>query len=384
MVVLIINKLLNSVMKKIFFRVPIALCFLIIQTNISFSQIKTVNGKIIAAKDMDAFIQHQVDSLHIPSLTVAFINNGKIVYDKAYGYADLEKQVKADDNSIYEAASMSKSVLAYFIMRMVDRGVIALDTPLYKYYPYKDIEYDNRYKLITARIVLDHTTGFPNWHQYQPADTSRHLPPGAQYLMFTPGTKWSYSGDGYTYLTHVIAHLLHTDLVGLCDTVYKEVDKPLGMEHANFGWTDYVRDHLATGYRYEKDNPINVKRDVKKMEELEPAGGLRTNAIDYARFMIGMVNGKGLSENSFHEMLKEQAVVDTPKANNPGLYWGLGVAISKTPYGIVYAHSGNNQDFTTGYEIFKDSKSGLVIFANNNLAGYLWNRLEPYFREGKQ
>jgi CubicO group peptidase (beta-lactamase class C family) len=68
-----------------------------------------------------------------------------------------------NDQTLFEAASVSKPIFAYFVMRMVEKGLLNLDTPLYKYLPYPDIEHDDRYKLITARMVLNHTTGFPNW-----------------------------------------------------------------------------------------------------------------------------------------------------------------------------------------------------------------------------
>jgi len=78
----------------------------------SFSQIKTVNGKTISAAELNAFIQHEIDSLHIPSVTFSVINHGKIVYHNTLGYSDLENHTKANDQTIYEAASMSKSVFA--------------------------------------------------------------------------------------------------------------------------------------------------------------------------------------------------------------------------------------------------------------------------------
>ncbi|MFP3836070.1 serine hydrolase domain-containing protein, partial [Chryseobacterium sp. SIMBA_028] len=83
----------------------------------------------------------------------------KIVYHRALGTANLETQLPLNNQSVFEAASLSKTVFAYFVLRLVDQGVLNLDTPLYKYMPYEDIADDERYKLITARMVLDHTSG---------------------------------------------------------------------------------------------------------------------------------------------------------------------------------------------------------------------------------
>src|SRR5438105_1130325 len=107
-------------MKIVLVRGLMAMC-LLLQLSACSAQIKTLNGKTIATKDMEKFLLAAIDSLHIPSVSVAFINDGKIVYHTALGYADLEKHIKADDKTIYEAASISKIVFGYFIMRMVDR-----------------------------------------------------------------------------------------------------------------------------------------------------------------------------------------------------------------------------------------------------------------------
>lgn len=372
-------------MKKTLLKMGYASLMLAFLTQTSFSQIKTMNGKTIAFADMDKFIKKKMDSLNIPSVSVSFINNGKIVYHKAYGYANVANKVKANDQTIYEAASISKIVFGYFIMRMVDKGVIALDSPLYKYFPYKDIEYDNRYKLFTARMVLDHSTGLPNWHEWQPADTSRHLPKGAQYIMFTPGTRFSYSGEGYQYLSWVIAHLLKTDMVGLSEIVQKEVCRPLGMEHASFSWTDYIKEHRATGYFSNNAHDSLTVGTLKEFKEFSAPGGLRTNSMDYARFMIGMVNGTGLSKKTHHELLSPQIEVTDPGTrNDAGAHWGLGVAIKETPFGTRYWHNGSNGDYTSEFEIFKESKSGIVVLTNSNSVGELWDKLRPYFEEGKQ
>jgi CubicO group peptidase (beta-lactamase class C family) len=212
-----------------------------------------------------------------------------------------------------------------------------------------------------------------------------HLPKGAQYIMFQPGTQYSYSGEGYQYLSWVIAHLLHVNMVELSEVVQKEVCTPLGMQHASFSWTPYIAAHRATGYFGNDRRDSLRKGELKKFEEFSAPGGLRTNAVDYAHFMIGMVNGTGLSKSAFHELLGNQSTVTNPEIiRNAGEHWGLGVAIKQTPYGIRYWHNGSNGDYTSEFEMFKDSKSGLVVLTNSNSVGDLWDKLEPYFREGKK
>ena len=110
---------------------------------------------------------------------------------------NVDTRAVLDEQSIFEAASLSKPVFAYFVMKLVDKGQLNLDTPLYKYMPYPDIEKDERYKFITARMVLTHQTGLPNWRYFDLADSSMHIKRGDLYLKFTPGTNFSYSGEAY-------------------------------------------------------------------------------------------------------------------------------------------------------------------------------------------
>jgi CubicO group peptidase (beta-lactamase class C family) len=348
-------------------------------------QLHAVNGSIITFDAMDAFLAAQMESYHLPGLSIAFINDGKIVYHKALGYADVETHRKVDEATVFEAASMSKPVFAFFVMKLVERGVLTLDTPLYQYLPNPDLEYDERYKLITARMVLRHTTGLPNWAQYQPPDPSLHLniKPGGLYLRFTPGTGFSYSGEAFEYLVRVVTHLLHSGPKELGAIVYRGVCGPLGMTHADFSWNAYVKTHRATGYKQVNDDGVNRPQAIKTFEDFSAPGGLRSSAVDYARFLTGIIDEKGLNQASFAEMLKPTAKPSSGKTNDDNDdHWGLGIAVKKTPYGWCYMHSGNNGDFTGNFVLFKERKCGFVFLTNCNRGGDLNDKLEPYFTEG--
>ena len=108
--------------------------------------IRSFNGNLISKSKMDAFIKKQMDSLNIPGLSLAFINNDKIVYQSALGVKNIETLERVNDSTIFDAASMSKTVFSFFALKMVDDGLLDLDTPLYTYMKYPDIAYDERYK----------------------------------------------------------------------------------------------------------------------------------------------------------------------------------------------------------------------------------------------
>jgi CubicO group peptidase (beta-lactamase class C family) len=141
---------------------------------------------------------------------------------------------------------MTKPVFAYAVHQLVKSHQLDLDTPLYRYYPYDDIDYDDRYKLITARMVLSHTTGFPNWRNG-----------GELRIMSDPGTKYGYSGEGFEYLSLVVKHLLNKKIQHV---VEQEVFRPLSINNSFLIKNPYVMDHLADGLKDNKEWGVEGRR----------------------------------------------------------------------------------------------------------------------------
>ena len=125
-----------------------------------------------------------MDSLNIPGLSIAVINDGKVVYHQTFGFANLEKKLPVTKKTIFEGASLSKSVFAFFTMKYVEEGRLDLDKPLYEYLPNADIAYDERYKKITARMVLSHRSGLPNWRENEEDKKLKIKSPIIQPILF--------------------------------------------------------------------------------------------------------------------------------------------------------------------------------------------------------
>jgi CubicO group peptidase (beta-lactamase class C family) len=240
----------------------------------------------------------------------------------------------------------------------VDRGVLDLDTPLYTYLPYEDISHDDRYKLITARMVLTHRTGFPNWRT------------GKLEIKFTPGTEVSYSGEGFVYLGKVLEKLTGKKLVELCR---EEVFAPLEVANASLVWTDDVARLTASGH--------GGSSPMRKWKPSEPnvAASLHVDAHNYAKFLIAVLQGRGLSESTSKDMLRSQVKVP----DQPGNSWGLGIAIEETPNGTNYGHGGRNTGFTSHSLMYKDQGIGYVFLVNNDDASKIDNVLNAYLIAGK-
>ncbi len=351
-----------------------------------YTSMTTASGKMVALSDLDAFIDQQMHDLDMPGLSIAVISDGQIVYHRAKGVANLDTGQAVDDSSIFEAASLSKPVFAYFTLRLVDKGVLELDKPLHEYLPMAELEYDSRYHAVTARMVLDHTTGFPNWRWFDPAPTERNIKRGTMYMKRDPGT-FGYSGEGYNYLALVIAHQTGRDMTTLDALFQDDVAKPLGMAHSAFIKTDFISEHKVSGHVNGKVSDEGWPRSFPDdtPQTFGAAGRLHTNAYDYARFIVALMNEEGLSPELSKDMRSEQAHIpeDSQTRKLTGeTAWGLGIAIEPTPYGTRYEHGGNNGAFQSGMMFFKDKKLGYVFMTNSD-RGEAFNRVfEKYMTEG--
>ncbi|MEO1485541.1 MAG: serine hydrolase [Bacteroidota bacterium] len=141
---------------------------------------------------VDAFVASYMEYYEIPGVSLGLIENGKLTYHKTYGVKNVFTQASVEKETLFEAASITKPVFGFAVCRLAERGIIDLDQPLYTYLPFEEIAYDERYKKITARHVLSHQTGFPNWRD------------GEMKIEFEPGTQFGYSGEGFEYLKKVI------------------------------------------------------------------------------------------------------------------------------------------------------------------------------------
>jgi CubicO group peptidase (beta-lactamase class C family) len=366
------TRLLNPLKAKLTMKTSILLLSLtavLLLTGIKANAqlLKTLSGHSITAHELDSILHKKMDSLAIPALSFALINKGKIVYHRALGVVNQQTKKKVDDNSLFEAASLSKTVFAYFVLRMVDNGILNLDTPLYRYLPYKAIEKDPRYKLITARMVLCHTTGFPNWRNFDKRDTTLYQQ-GELYLKFKPGTQFAYSGEGYHYLAQVVAQLNHLSIKTLDSLFQKKVAVPLKLREVWFSGNPYVTVHKVNGYsqgKLVKAWPVAFADQDSTW--FGAAGGLHTEAVSYAKFLIVLMKGKGLTKASQSELFKQQVELPTDSPHflmNGDTAWGLGIAIKPVSYGTLYEHGGNNGNFQSGFKINKDNQNGYVFFVS--------------------
>jgi CubicO group peptidase (beta-lactamase class C family) len=332
--------------------------------------ITCLNGKQISFAAIDSYLTIQMDSLRIPGLSIAIINEGRIAYYRTLGVSNFSTKERLTAETLFDAGSISKTTFTYLALKMMDEGILNLDQPLYTYLPNPDLAADDRYKLITARMILCHTSGLPNW-RFLNADKKLDI-------KFTPGTQYLYSGEGFEYLANVIAHLKHVQKNDLQRLFEEEVAKPLGMKYAFYTWNDYVAKHQATGHVNGKPAAgwgINVNKP-----DFAASYSLQTEAISYSNFIIALMNGKGLSKPAYEEMLKAQ--VQIPSSTDSSSYC-FGIKMKPTEFGTVYMHDGFNQNFYSAYLFSKSKKIGYVLFTNCNNGFDFNKKVENFLTNGK-
>jgi CubicO group peptidase (beta-lactamase class C family) len=350
------------------------LVFILITSIITFScknetvkKIKTSSGNEIDISEMDKYLKNQMDSFDLPGMSIAIINNAEIIYYRIFGVTNIETQEKVSQETLFDAGSMSKTPFTYLVMKMVEQGILNLDQPLYTYLPYPDIEYDDRYKLITARMILCHTSGFPNWrflNKDQKLD-----------IKFTPGTRFLYSGEGFEYLAKVVAHLKNIQKNDLQYLFEKEVSTPVGMQYAYFTWNDYVAKHQATGH-FNGEISWGWGLNGNK-PDFGASYSLQSEALSYARFIIGIMQEKGLKKKTYDEMLKPHSVDSSRK---DGVLQCLGIMVKHTEFGNEYMHDGYNRNFYSAFMFNKVQKTGYVFFTNCNKGFDFNKKLEEFLK----
>jgi CubicO group peptidase (beta-lactamase class C family) len=375
-------------------------------TGQTVTKIKRLNGSEVSAFYIDTTVRRLMAAAKVEGLQLAIINNNQVVYQKAYGFKEKEKGLALDTNTIMYAASFSKAVFAYLNLRLVQKGLIDLDKPLVKYLKkplheygdYADLEKDERWKKITPRMCLSHTTGLPNvwWMNVKTGVRDTTL---RNRLYFEPGSRYAYSGEGFKLLQRIEQVYLGKGLEALAG---EELFGPAGMHRTSYVWQPQFDTNSAIGYD-EDGKPGGQVRSQSAVA----AGSMLTTVSDYSRFIAYVLNGRGLRQEVFREMIRPQIRIHsvyefptmleetTHRDDKIALSYGIGWGLIKTPYGPAF-FKGGHDDCWRNYTIsFPDRKTGIIILCNSGngekifkellekLVGdtftpWEWDRFTPY------
>ena len=320
---------------------------------------------------LDEYIEAEMLKQHIPGLSLGVVQGGKVVKIKAYGLANIELNVHATPNTVYQLQSITKSFVACGIMLLVEDGKIGLDDKITNYLS----GLPQAWSGVTVRHLLAHTSGIPNFIGdqgsgtaiiafSQKASSSEEIIGWAagRPLKFAPGEGWSYSSTGYHLLGMIIekvsgkpwGQFLHERIFG-----------PLGMTRTRvYSALDIIPDR-ASGYNHFGDVPVNGVWMTPAIME-SAAGGLVSTVEDMARWEIGLEAGTIVKPSTLAQMevpikLKNDSIVQM----NDGTRFGLGWHLHTYQGHRVAGHSGDHlTGFTADFSRFIDDKLAVIVLTN--------------------
>jgi len=364
----------------------IAFSFILLTCISRGQQVTRLDKSTISFASLDTKIETLMKAASVHGLAISIFNNHEPVYKKTFGYKNFETKELIKTSTNFYGASLSKPVFALLVMQLVEKGMLDLDKPLQDYLPkpiyeytptkkwhdnYSDLRTDSLYKRITARMCLSHTSGFPNWRWDEPDRKLR--------VKMSPGSRYSYSGEGLVYLQVVLEHLLGRPLE---DLMQENIFKPLGMTMSSYTWQarfeeDYCTGHMSNGKLYQKD----------KDNEARSASTLETTLDDYTAFTLAVLKNSLLKTSTTTAMFSTQVRIrsiaqfgpmrfrDSTFNDHIQLGYGLGWVLLQSPRGIGAFKEGHGDGFQHYSIIFPKTGTGIIIMSNSDNAESIFKEL---------
>jgi CubicO group peptidase (beta-lactamase class C family) len=342
-----------------------------------------------SAPDELADVPRMMRIASVPGVSIGMTNGGSVT-TRAFGVTRAQDGEAVTGDTVFEAASLSKPVFAYLVHRLVAEGKLDLDRPLGGYLPLPNPA-DAAARTITGRHVLSHTSGWRNWRfnrgQQLTAD-------------FTPGTSWSYSGEGYYFLQRVVEHVTGQGILRLTQ---ERIFDPLGMRRSSYMWRPDLDANRASPHSNRgvprDSSAIQLARDLRsapssvngplstwRQEEFERAaatirkevapvpvslvpnvaGSLLTTANDYGTFVRHLWDDPILTRMMAVQVQLEEV-----------LAWGLGVGL-ETPGAsgqTSFWHWGDNPGFKHFVVGDPATKRAVVVFTNGDNGRAIYERV---------
>jgi CubicO group peptidase (beta-lactamase class C family) len=310
-------------------------------------------------------------------LALAVIDRGRVGFVSAWGLRNAKGDPLGTDTVMY-GASLTKTVFAWLTLQLVDQGKLKLDAPLADDLdqpladyppgtdgPYKDLAGDPRWKKITPRMCLTHSTGLDNFAFAEP-DRKPHI-------HFEPGTRYSYSGEGMGLLQFVIEHGKTSQGLGvdISELAQRNFDR-LGMTRTRLTWRNGEDANVADGW-----NDDGEPRPHEKRGKVRVAGSMNTTIADMARFAAALVRGDGLGTASRAEMTRPGLHITTAHqfphfgAELPSdrqrkdLAAGLGVIVFDGPQGHGFFKGGHDGQTANTMVCLEQAQRCVLILSND-------------------
>jgi len=321
-------------------------------------------------KQLDQKISSALRISGAPSVSVAAVTGGKLVYAKAFGTADLAAGRAASAATRYAVGSISKQFTAAALLMLEEQGKLSLDDRVSRYFPAL-----TRSDEVTIRQLLSHTSGYedyapqdyiiPDWTRpTTPAEVLDHW--ARKPLDFDPGTKWQYSNTNYVLAAHIFEKVSGRSLV---DFLHEKIFQPLDM-HSASAWPPGQPADAAAYTRYALGPPRPVAREAAGW--YYGAGELAMTPADLAKWDIAFLGRKILSKRSWDELTREVHL-----ANGDSTHYALGLDVDEIDGMPVFEHSGEVSGFISSNTVFPTRQSAVVVLSNQDVV----NMVGPLARQ---
>jgi len=317
------------------------------------------------------------DRYHVPGVAVTVFRGGRVAWFLGCGYADKESETEVTEDTVFNIGSISKTVAAWGVMRLVEQGKLELDAPVEKtltrwHLPASEFDANE----VTLRRLLSHTAGL-SLHGYPGFQPEEELPTieeslsgatngsGAVFIAHEPGSKWQYSGGGYT-----IAQLLVEEVTGMTFAEYMRANVllPLGMEHSDYRWTAEIDELAATPYDGD-GAPFGGPRFTA-----QAAASLQVSSADMARFALASMPNFAPADSP--HLLKPETIALMQSPAPASDSYGLGYQTTETGGHRVVGHGGSNQGWQAQLHLVPDTGDGILILTNGSAGQSVINAIE--------
>ncbi|MCF0049066.1 beta-lactamase family protein [Dyadobacter sp. LJ53] len=339
---------------------------------------------------LDSDISAEMKRLNIPGMAVAKIEAGEVAWTGHFGFQNLEKQIPVTGNTIFQIASISKTVTAAAIMQLAAKGYFSLDDDVSGFLPFSVRSSFHPRKPITFRQLLRHRSSIrdnfdyllPFWEgKYKGPNISldiflqNYLAIGGSnyhkdknFIQAAPGDRFEYSNMGYALLGYLVERIANMPFDEYCQ---KNLFSPLEMRQTNWFPDKMDANRIATPYIFSDSLKVYQRQQQSTFPDY-PAGQLRCSIGDLARFLVCWTNDGKFEGKSIIDSVAVQTL--TPKDMSLGFHtWFLYLFNTETP---MYGHNGHGPGVSTYMLYDPFSKNGLVILMNGELSSYMdWRSL---------
>jgi CubicO group peptidase (beta-lactamase class C family) len=315
----------------------------------------------------------------VQGMAVAVIEDGTVAHVAAYGRRSVERDLPLTPDTVMYGASLTKTAFACMVLQLVDEGKLSLDAsvadllprPLSEYEDYTDLAGDERWRALTPRVLLTHTSGFANFRWLEADKRLR--------FHYDPGSRYGYSGEGFYVLQLILERALGLDVGKEMQT---RVFDRFGMTRTSMAWRPDFSANLADGYGHDGSMEPHDERS-----RASAAGSMDTSITDQARLWAAIMRGDGLSAESRAEFTRPQTLITSPhqfptltaeiapRNAEIGLAAGLGVVTFRDTTGPAWFKGGHN-DWTGNMVVcLEHGRRCAVMLANDVRAERIYPEL---------